>query len=198
MSDPVLLDLPDVLATERLHLRTLRPGDGPALNAAIVESWSELSRWLPWATGEPQTVEASEQFARVSHAAFIARTDLRMVMLEAGGTRIVGSTGLHRMDWSIPRFEIGYWVRSSCHGQGYATEAVRALTRFALTQLGAARVEIHCSHRNVRSQQVAERCGYVREGALRNYARDPGGELRDTIVYALVPHDDAARVLIEA
>jgi RimJ/RimL family protein N-acetyltransferase len=198
MLDPVLLDLPDVLATERLQLRSMRPGDGRELNAAIVESWRELSRWLPWAVGQPQTVEASEQFARVSHAAFLNRTGLRMVMVEPGGARIVGCAGLHRMDWSIPRFEIGYWVRSSSSGQGYATEAVRALTRFAFTELAAARVEIKCSHRNVRSQRVAERCGFVREGSLRNYDRDPDGARCDIVIYALIPEDEATRRLLQA
>ncbi|MGH2900558.1 MAG: GNAT family N-acetyltransferase, partial [Solirubrobacteraceae bacterium] len=106
-----------------------------------------------------------------------------------------GGTGLHRMNWAVPQFEIGYWVRRTHEGQGYVSESVRALSRFALATLAAQRVEIHCSHRNARSQRVAERCGFVLEARLRNHLREPDGELRDTMIYSLVPDDPAARAL---
>lgn len=143
-------------------------------------------------------MEQSEQLVRERHAAFLARTDLPMHIFLSDRRTYVGGTGLHRMDWSVPRFEIGYWIRSSFEGRGYVSEAVRALTRFALRSLGAQRIEIHCSHRNVRSQRVAERCGFVLEGRLRNQAREPDGQLRDTFVYSLVPEDAAARALLAA
>jgi RimJ/RimL family protein N-acetyltransferase len=110
---------------------------------------------------------------------------------------VVGGTGLHRMDWSVPRFEIGYWVRRTHEGQGYAAEAVRALTRFAFNTLKSERVEIHCSHRNARSQRVAERCGFLLDGRLRNHGREPTGELRDMLVYSLVATDAAVQALLE-
>lgn len=190
MRPPVLLDVPDAIDTARFRLRSPMPGDGPALNAAILDTWDALHRWMPWARERP-TVEQSEQYVREARAAFIARSDLPLVMVLRDDTTVIGSTGLHRMDWSVPRFEIGYWVRRTHEGQGYVSETVNALARFALSTLGAARVEIHCSHRNQRSQRVAERCGFTLEARLRNHGREPSGELRDTMIYARVPDDTA-------
>lgn len=192
---PVLIDLPDVIETERLVLRAPRPGDGAAINAAILETWDTLQRWMPWARERPSVAE-SEEVARQMSAAFVTRTDLPMVVFRKDSRTYVGGTGLHRMDWAVPRFEIGYWVRRSCEGQGYVSEAVTALTRFAFATFGAHRIEIHCSHRNVRSQRVAERCGYILEGRLRNHGRETTGELRDMLVYALVADDAAAQALL--
>ncbi len=101
--------------------------------------------------------------------------------------RLLASSGLHRIDWSVPRFEIGYWRRSSERGRGYVTEGVRALTEMAFTQLGAVRVEIRCDDLNVRSARVAERCGFVLEGVLRNDSRSSQGALRSTRIYAKLP-----------
>jgi RimJ/RimL family protein N-acetyltransferase len=195
---PVLLDLPDAIETERLLLRSPMPGDGPALNQAILDTWDALHHWNwmpPWARGRP-AVEQTEQAVRQFRANFITRTDLPMIMFLRDGVTVVGSTGLYRMDWTIPKFEIDYWVKRTHEGQGYVSETVRALTRFAFRTLAAARVEIHCSHRNVRSQKVAERCGFVLEGRLRNHGREPTGELRDIMVYSLVPEDAAAQALV--
>lgn len=192
---PVLLDLPDAIETERLVLRSPMPGDGPALNEAILDTWDALHHWMPWARERP-TVEHTEQIARQFRANYITRTDLPMIMFLRDGATVVGSTGLHRMDWTVPRFEIGYWVKRTYEGQGYVSEAVRALARFAFRTLEAERVEIHCSHRNVRSQKVAERCGFVLEGRLRNHGREPTGDLRDMMIYSLVPEDAAAQALV--
>lgn len=191
---PVLLDLPDTIETERLVLRSPMPGDGPAMNEAILDTWETLHRSMPWARERP-TVEQTEATARQLRASFLLRTDLTMFMFLQDRKTIIGSTGLHRMDWSVPRFEIGYWVRRTHEGHGYVSEAVTALARFAFSTLEAARVEIHCSHRNTRSQKVAERCGFVLEGRLRNHGREATGELRDMMVYALVSTDAAAQAL---
>lgn len=196
MGSPVLLDLPDAIETERMRLRSPLPGDGAAVNAAVHDTWEALHHWMPWARERP-TVDDTEQHMRTARARFLTRDDLPMLMVARDGT-VIGSTGLHRMDWAVPRFEIGYWVRRTHEGQGYVSEAVRGLTRFALGMLGAQRVEIHCSHRNERSQRVAERCGFALDARLRNHAREPDGALRDTLVYSLVPDDAAARALLDS
>src|SRR5688572_22131904 len=114
--DPLLIDIPEQIETERLIVRIARPGDGPGVNAAIVESIAELRPWMPWAKTTP-SVEESETHARKAHAKFHAREDLQYRGWLKGepGTFVVGS-GLHRLDWSVSRFEIGYWVRTSLAG----------------------------------------------------------------------------------
>ena len=104
----------------------------------------------------------------------------------SGGGRIVGSSGLHRIDWSVPSFEIGYWVRTPDSGQGYATEAVEAIGSFAFEKLGARRIEIRADTRNTRSRAIPEKLGYQLEGVLRHDCLHVDGRLRDTAVYARI------------
>jgi RimJ/RimL family protein N-acetyltransferase len=92
---------------------------------------------------------------------------------------------MHHIEWSVPRFEIGYWCRTSLAGRGYIREAVTALTWMAFETLGAARVEVRMDTQNERSWRVAERLGFQLEGVLRSDARANDGQLRDTRVYAL-------------
>jgi RimJ/RimL family protein N-acetyltransferase len=93
---------------------------------------------------------------------------------------------LHRIDWAVPKFEIGYWVRTPLAGQGYVSEMVHALRAMAFETLNAERVEIRCDNANERSWRVAERCGFTLEGVLRRDSRAPDGSVRDTRVYARV------------
>lgn len=185
---PILIDLPDEIRTERLILRAPRAGDGPAINRAIVESFVELKEWMPWAQTLP-SVEDSERFARESHAKFVRREDLPMVVLRASDGELIGASGMPRFDWDVPRFEIGYWCRTSCVGRGYVSEAVIALTRFAFMTLHARRVEIRMDERNVRSRRVAERAGFELEARLRRDSVAPNGEPRNTLIYSLITVD---------
>jgi ribosomal-protein-serine acetyltransferase len=183
--NPLLLDLPGQLVTERLVLRAPRPGDGAEVCRAVRESHSELRPWMPWAQ-KRSTVEVSEAFCREANANFAARKDLPLLLWLKDRPVVVGGSGLHRIDWSIPKFEIGYWIRTRFAGQGYATEAVRAIARFARRTLKARRIEIRMDTRNRASWRLAERAGFVLEGTLRQDARNPDGRLRDTRIYAKV------------
>jgi RimJ/RimL family protein N-acetyltransferase len=183
--NPVLLDLPEQWFTERLLLRPPRAGDGAELCRAVRESRPELKRWMSWAQ-KSSTVKQSEAFCREAGANFAARKDLALLLWLKDEPVVVGGSGLHRIDWTIPKFEIGYWIRTRFTGQGYATEAVRAIARFARQTLKARRIEIRVDTRNQRSWRLAERQGFVLEGTLRQDARNPDGRLRDTRIYAKV------------
>ncbi len=186
MSAPILHDFPNQFETERLLLRSPQAGDGAALYAAVQESLAELQPWMPWATDD-MTVESQEAVMRRAHADFVARTDLMLVIFHKVSGELIGSSGLHRIDWQVPRFEIGYWLRTSCIRQGYMAEAVNGITAFAFDTLVARRVEIHCDEKNKRSAGVALRCGFVLEGILHNNARHHRtGKLENTMVFAQV------------
>jgi RimJ/RimL family protein N-acetyltransferase len=91
-----------------------------------------------------------------------------------------------RLDWKVPKFEIGYWLRTPYCGKGLMTEAVNAVTAFAMQTLQAARVEVRCDAKNDRSRRVAERAGFQLEGILRNDERDHRGETRSTCVFSKI------------
>ncbi|NWG15214.1 MAG: GNAT family N-acetyltransferase [Chloroflexi bacterium] len=183
--NPILLDFPDHFETERLLIRAPRPGDGPAMNTAVLESLDHLRPWMPWAH-PPPTVADSETYCRRMAARFILREDLALVLFRRSDGLFVGGSGLHHINWSLPAFEIGYWVRASLEGQGYITEAVAGITRFAFDTLQAQRVEIRCDARNLRSAAVARRAGYTQEGRLRHDEWATDGTLRDTLIFSRI------------
>lgn len=176
--------IPESFETERLTLRAPLPSDAAELQAATRESWAQLSLWVPWARGEPPGLAATEADLRQARAAYLDRKDLRLLLLLRGTGTIVGSSGLHRIDWSVPRLEIGYWCRTRFEGQGFIREAVAATSAFAFDVLGARRLEIRCDPRNARSIRIPEALGFRLEGTLVRTSRDNAGRLCDLRVYA--------------
>lgn len=189
MNDPLLIDIPERLDGERTVLLAPRAGLGAELAVVITQSLSHLRPWMAWAQDAP-SAESTELVVRRMQADFIARRDLcfHLYARRADGSpgRLLGGTGLHRMDWAVRRFEIGYWIRPEAAGQGHVSEAVRLLTALAFDRLAARRLEIRCDARNLRSRAVAERCGFELEGVLRRDALGVDGTPRDTAVYARI------------
>ena len=181
---PLLLDVPERHETARLELRATRAGDGVSVLEAIEESRVELERWMPWASAT-KSAEDTERHAREMQGKWHAREVLDFCFFRRADGALVGKGGLHTIDWRIPRMEIGYWIRTSCAGQGFATEATLGLVGIA-SALGVARIEINTDARNVASRRVAEKSGFALEGIKRNHRRDTAGELADSCMYARI------------
>lgn len=158
------LEVPECITTQRLDIRpptlTRLEQDAAQVHAAITESLASLGPWMKWANPAP-TFEQTRENLRRSIELWRERRELRLLLFLRGTDTLVGSSGLHDMEWDIPRFEIGYWVCSRFAGQGYITEAVITIRDLAVGVLGAQRVEIRTSSRNERSCRVAERAGFV-------------------------------------
>ena len=183
---PILRDFPDHFESARILLRAPRQGDGAVANIAIRESVEELKLWMPWAQAAP-TVEDTETVYRRGASEWLTRTNLPLLLFRKSDGLFLGGSGLHRMNWAVPSFEIGYWLRTSMTGQGYMTEAVIALTQFSMEVLGANRMEIRCDARNERSAAVARRSGYTLESHMHHNDRDVNGELCDTLFFVKFP-----------
>jgi RimJ/RimL family protein N-acetyltransferase len=187
--DPLHEIVPERFETERLIVRCPHAGDSAAVNAAVLESLDELRVHMPWAQTAPSLAQ-SEADCRRMQAKFLLREDLAMFIFERGVDgaegEFVGGTGLHRIQWDVRRFEIGYWCRSSRQSRGYITEAANGIARFALEALRGRRLEVRMDDTNERSWKVAQRMGFALEGVLRSDSLNPRGEPRDTRVYARV------------
>ncbi len=152
--------IPQSLQTLRLHLRAPRLEDAEL----ILHRWAHdpaVTRYMSWKPH--QTVDQSLQFIR--QALQDAHADKHTWLIEqCDDTRLLGSVGLRR---DGHRVELGYCLARDAWGQGYATEAARAVTEAALADPAIYRVSACCAPANHASVRVMEKIGMRREGLLR-------------------------------
>jgi len=147
------------IQTPRLQIRLLTKRDASDLYEAVVETIEQLLPWMSWAelykTGG---VEVAEKF--IENVSVEAREAQKATEWHFGlwkQEKLVGVVALMRFDRTTQSIEIGYWCRASEQRKGFITEAVNALTRFALESLSARRVTLICREENLKSAAVAER-----------------------------------------
>lgn len=175
---------PDRLETQRLILRPPGLRDARAIAKAVNASAAELGEWMPWAR-ETYGLQDAVAFVEAAARKLRAEEEFTTVIVTRQRRMFAGCCTLSVRDWHVPKFEIGYWLRTDQVGRGYVSEAARALTELAFASLGAARVEIRIDDGNQRSWAVAERLGFTWEATLRANERGNDGSLRDTRIYTL-------------
>ncbi len=166
----------------------LRPFTGKDVEATYAGCSDELTqRWLP--LPQPYTLDdATAWCTKVSHALRESGDGIHFAITDATTDQLLGTVGLKKTDWSTRISEIGYWVAPWARGRGVATEAVRSVGRWLLTDQGFERMELKAAVADVASQKAAERAGLHREGILRNASLIHAGRI-DVILFSLVPGD---------
>ncbi len=168
------------IETDRLFIRPPKPGDGAEHDKAVQSSLSDLrkpSAALPWAHEEPSE-DHSESYCKWASSEFMARREFSLLFISRKTNEIVGASGLHEPDWSVPSFEIGWWGRSDFHGQGLVTEGAGAVLKWGFETLKARRIYAEVDEKNKESWRVCERIGMKYEGLIRNARAARDGQLR--------------------
>jgi ribosomal-protein-alanine N-acetyltransferase len=81
--------------------------------------------------------------------------------------------------------EVGYWLGEPFWGKGIVTEALKAVTKYAIAQHNLLRVYAVPFESNKASHRVLEKSGYQLEGRLRKSAIKDG-KVMDQLMYAYI------------
>ena len=156
------------IATERLCLRQVELEEARAL----LQGRADPAR--PWAAGYPiqGTLVAVEAFVRSVESGVRLGPYGVYQLVRGDDGQVVGDIGFHGPPNADKAVTVGYGLAPAARGQGYATEALRALVAWALDQPEVERVEADTTHANLPSQRVMERAGmrlYDKSEQLRFY-----------------------------
>ncbi len=150
-----------ILETERLVLRPPDLAYAPAIQqlaGAREVAYNTLLIPHPYPEG------AAEAWLRAPRT----ENDHVFILTLRDTADVAGVMGLHANP-DHKRAEIGYWIAVPYWGRGYATEAARAVVRFAFDGLGLERVFAEVFSRNPASARVLQKVGMRHEGTHRRH-----------------------------
>jgi RimJ/RimL family protein N-acetyltransferase len=172
------------LADDHVRLRPFRDDDVPAVAEACSDPLTQLFTRVP----SPYDEEDARRFVIGAPGRRLMGEALDLVVASLDDDRVLGAIGLVIDRHDARRAEIGYWVAPAERGRGVAGRALALLSGWAVTEGGYARVDLLAALGNGASIRAAERCGFVREGTLRD-AWYRGPERSDMALFSLLPSD---------
>ncbi|HTV72497.1 MAG TPA: GNAT family protein [Candidatus Acidoferrales bacterium] len=174
-----------IVLDRSLVLTPRSSGDATEMFAIIDADRERLREWLSWVDAT-HSVADTRRYAQFAERQFQQRSLFDYAIRYEGA--LVGSIGLHNVDWGMCNAHIGYWLRPAARGHGIVTRAAAALTTRAFEQFGLHRLEIRCVTENAQSRAVPGRLGYHLEGVLSE-AYMLHGRFRDIALYAMTVNE---------
>jgi RimJ/RimL family protein N-acetyltransferase len=191
----MLLEIPHRIEAKRIYLHSYEAGDGRWYYDMSQKNRAHLARYeADNAVLSLASVQDAEIAVRKFAAEWRGRNCFFMGAFDRETDEFVAQVYVGPVDWDLPEFVIGFFADKDHEGQGYVTEAVRAVMGFIFEHLGAHRVSMECDDTNTRSQRVAGRCGFVEEGHFRENKRNADGTLTGTFHFGLLRREYEALV----
>jgi ribosomal-protein-alanine N-acetyltransferase len=170
------------LTTARLQLRPFQLEDARAVQRLAGDARVALAATtIP----HPYPDGAAEAWISTHQECFITRREVTFAVILLESDQLVGAVSLLDIAPKHARGELGYWTGVDYWGNGYCTEAVTRLIKFAHDELGITRVVARCSSQNPASARVMEKAGLSREGLLPRHVLRRGN-YDDVLLYGLV------------
>lgn len=169
------------LETERLLLRGFVPSDGPTVDrlaGAFEVADTTLSLPHPYPAG------GGAAWIATHASAWDSGESLSLAVCRRSAEAPIGAIGL-RIVREHAHAEMGYWIGVEFWGQGYATEAARALVAYGFAALGLHRIHARHFVRNPASGRVMQKVGMQLEGTHRD-AFLRWGRFETVAVYAIL------------
>lgn len=150
--------------------------------ATVYEAWGRYPENFERLT--VRTFRSIEDAGQYLSALFLTPQSLAFHI--ASNSRIVGIVKAAVVGH---RAQVGYVVHKPYWGKGVATEAVQQLTAKLEESAEISRIWATCALDNPGSMRVLEKCGFQREGILRNWVIYPalGTRAADNYSYVRIP-----------
>ncbi|MDQ4141273.1 MAG: GNAT family N-acetyltransferase [Bacteroidota bacterium] len=184
------LVIPTELRTNRLLLRRYQDTDAPDFLNLLLTNYSRLSLAFPGRVEMNQKLENAEYFVRQMRADWQYKKVFEFGIWLLETEKYIGDIALKNLEKRVPKAEIGYYLDAAAEGKGLASEALRAVTIFGFDTIGVNKIFIKMPVQNERSYRLAERCGFIREGLLRqDFRSDEKTGLVDVYYYGMTRSD---------
>lgn len=175
------------LTDDIITLRPFEAADASRMYVAVRESLADLKPWMSWVHDNYSERETREWIIAV-RSRWNDGTHYGFAITDAEDGSFLGGCSLSHIHPVYHFCNLGYWVRSSQRGKGYAARAARLAARFAFERIGLIRVEIVIAAGNESSIKVAEKSGAHREGILLN-RMVIHKRVSDAVMFSLLPSD---------
>ena len=170
-----------------ITLRPFQPEDAQEVYSSVRESLTDLKPWMSWAY-DGYSMDEARDFTAMASARWRENNLFAFAITDAKTGSVVGGISLSHLHPVYHLCNVGYWVRTSRHGEGIAGRATNLAARFGFEHAGLVRAEIVIAAGNEKSIRVAEKLGAHYEGILRN-RMVIGKVIADAHMYSLIPQD---------
>jgi len=182
---------------DRIEMRPFSLVDSDLIYQAVKDSQSALKQFKAWAHFKKNRETALSIYSALSSKTSIGQ-EAHFCGFNKGTDDFLFCIGLfpdNRLNQHS--MELGYWVSSKHSGEGFGTLSAQLTIYLAFFYYGADRLAIRSDPDNKGSLAIINKCGFNKEGVMRNSLAKPTREMlndgystnRDSLYFSLISDD---------
>jgi len=176
---------------QNIRLELIAERHATALFEAVDNNREHLAEFLPWVNN----MQSVNDFANyIKHCQSLHEQKKEVSFVIISGETVIGRIGIHHINTHNKKGAIGYWLIKNAQGKGIIINSCKALIEYGFKNLDLHRIEIKAATHNLKSQAIAEKLKFKKEGVLRQ-AELVNNKFFDLVVYSMLSDEWIAETL---
>lgn len=166
-----------MLSSARLRLRALEPED-----VNLLFKWeNDYTLWEEGITNVPFSRYELKQYI-INVKDIFSDRQYRFMIEDCLSKKAIGTLDLFEFDLMNLRAEVGIYIEKDSRQQGYASEAIELIKKYAFNFLNLKQLYAKICEENIISISLFEKCGFKNNGRLENWVKR-GDEWKDCLIF---------------
>lgn len=154
--------------SDTFYIEYLKPKDALHLNKLLVSNTERFKLYLPVTLSENRTFASSKSYIVKRIELMASKVEYTFTIKDTLTKNIVGLIILKAIDWDKNKGEFAYCIDKSYEKNGWMSEAILAVSKFAFQELKLETLQIISHKSNLASIKVAEKSNFVWIKTLKN------------------------------
>lgn len=148
-------------STETFTLEALKPKDASSLSALMISNGKKFQKYLPITLEQNLSETDSKSYIAKQNKASKNKLEFTFAIKDKESSEVAGLIILKNIDYQLKQAEFAYCIGEKFSGKGWITQSMKATCKFSNEKLGLKNLQIIIHKTNIRSINVAERCGFT-------------------------------------
>ncbi|MFB7138515.1 GNAT family N-acetyltransferase [Gottfriedia sp. NPDC056225] len=170
-----------MIETERLRLRLFKKSDAKEI-ALMCNNYNVYKSTL--SLPNPYTIECALSWIESHEENFKENSKYEFAITDKVTGQLYGAIGISNQK-QFKHGEMGYWIAEANWGNGYASEAAKAVIEFVFKEKDFHRVYARHFASNPASGKVMKNCRMLYEGTMKDHIVK-NGRFEDIVLYGII------------
>ena len=147
---------------------------------------TRLEDFFPGTLAETRTLADTLNYCKLIQKRRNDRAYFPFIIIDQEDNSFIGYIDIKRIDWRIPKAEMGYFIDKQYEGKGIISKAMSYVLDYAVEKYKFKKILCRVGTQNIGSSMVALKNGFKLEGTIRADFKTSDGEIVDLDYYGRV------------
>jgi RimJ/RimL family protein N-acetyltransferase len=171
---------------DHYSIRLFEEADALSFFNLVDKNRARLEDYFSGTVAKTKTPGYTEKYLQEIVRRIAEKEYFPFAVLDTQSGQMIGFIDVKRIDWRVPKGELGCFFDADQTGKGLAKKALSAVIEYFFSEHGFQKLFLRTHESNTAARALAESCGFEKEGLIRKDHITTSGKIIDLLYYGLI------------